>query len=111
VNINFDQIITLANKRKDQLMLIQGLLNTMQPHIEALDAAHAHFHRLELACKGLDIEGRAMLGEVHRQAWAVAERLETQLRYMLTGRSGAHEVDYSFPRLRAAMDATNPQEN
>lgn len=68
MNINFEDIITKANDRKEALMKLQTILGRIDEVIEAMEFLadwHAEFH---VAYKALDYEGKELIPEKMKQA-------------------------------------------
>lgn len=61
MNIQFEQIIERANKRKDQLVEIAAELETLTEHIAHLEEDLAYFENLGRLVCALDQEGRQMI--------------------------------------------------
>lgn len=61
MNINYDDIITNANKRKDDLKRIESLINRSPDALEKARDVLAFVAELSAAYKNLDGEGRKLL--------------------------------------------------
>ena len=62
MNINFDEIITKANERKDQLQAVVRMLERVPEHAHALNKALAFFGGMASSIAALDAEGKTLLG-------------------------------------------------
>lgn len=62
MNINFDEIITKANERKDNLQRTVRMLERLPEQAAALNTALAFFGQMAVVLQKLDVEGKTLLG-------------------------------------------------
>lgn len=63
MKINFDDIITKANARKDALIGFSNQVNQAHLLLRDIQGLHAHLSALMASIKALDSEARSMVGE------------------------------------------------
>lgn len=64
MNINYDEIITKANQRKDALKALSKALKEVDMQATVLYDALSYFENLGVLMKAVDQEGRNMLGDI-----------------------------------------------
>jgi len=70
MNINYEDIITKANTRKDALKQVEAMLADAPTMLERLEAVSKWFKELSLAYALLDSEGQLMIPEKMRMTLA-----------------------------------------
>lgn len=80
MNINYDEIITKANQRKDALKALSGALKDVQSQATKLHEAMNYFAELLPLLQAIDPEGRNMLGAVNSAVLQAAAQAETYKR-------------------------------
>lgn len=68
MNINYDEIITKANERKEKLKAFQEHSLGAEAHANAILRGLLYFSNLRYKAEALDSEGRAMLGGTYQRA-------------------------------------------
>lgn len=76
MNINYDEIITKANERKDALKTLSEALKDAQSQATKLHEALNYFAGLQPLLQAIDPEGRNMLGAVNSAVLHAAVQAE-----------------------------------
>ena len=87
MNINYEDIITKANARKDALKAIEAEISEVHDMSESLKACLEYFVDLGKMTSALDAEGLQMLGAAHDPIYRVSENCKG-MRHSLFGPSG-----------------------
>ena len=80
MNINYDEIITKANQRKDALKALSEALKDVQSQATKLHEAMNYFAELLPLLQAIDPEGRNMLGAVNSAVLQAAAQAESYKR-------------------------------
>ena len=80
MNINYDEIITKANERKDALKALSEALKDAQSQATKLHEALNYFAELLPLLQAIDPEGRNMLGAVNSAVLHAAAQAENYKR-------------------------------
>jgi hypothetical protein len=84
MEINYDEIITKANARAEQLKEIQRYGADAETHAVALLSAMLYFSNLNQRICALDAEGKAMVGGLVQRASLVGGTCSNTYEYLTT---------------------------
>ena len=98
MKINYDEIITKANARKDALQALVPLLEALPAHLAAVEAASNALYAAHTAYNALDAEGRSLLGDVGSPLYNVTNDVGNAVRA-----EGYNSSVRKFNMLRAAI--------
>ena len=103
MNINYDEIITKANTRAEQLKEIQRYGAGAEEHATAMLSAMLYFANLNNRIQALDAEGKAMVGGLVQRAHLVGRTCANDYEYLTTAERVANSDTRMVMRLVEAL--------
>ena len=92
ININYEEIITKANERKERLQQLILLLNDAQDRYDELVEASDWLRELSNVYNKLDEEGRQMLPKSVKNTFEYITSTRTFLGYVISDNNGLNGV-------------------
>ena len=92
MNINYEDIITAANARKEGLKAVETQLTYLENIAIELEGALKYFVELRRLVESLDDEGKKMLGDAHAHALYAGAHCAGSLNLFAPG-GGGHIVN------------------